>query len=109
MTQSSLRSGICSGRAEDLGRARMQMEFERNAEGIIDVGQTSTALTDLISGLQADLLKAQQEYQTEIHYVTADAPQMKVLSSRISAMQNQLEQLKAKLTISDRAERFGFC
>jgi capsular polysaccharide transport system permease protein len=83
---------------EDLGRARMQMELERNAEGIIDVGQTNTALTDLISGLQADLLKAQQEYQTEIHYVTADAPQMKVLSSRISAMQNQLQELKAKLT-----------
>jgi capsular polysaccharide transport system permease protein len=83
---------------EDLGRARMQMELERNAEGIIDVGQTSTALNDLISGLQADLLKAQQEYQTEIHYVTADAPQMKVLSSRISAIQSQLEELKAKLT-----------
>jgi capsular polysaccharide transport system permease protein len=84
--------------SEDLGRARMQMELERNAEGIIDVGQTSTALTELISGLQADLLKAQQEYQTEIHYVTADAPQMKVLSSRISAMQSQLQELKAKLT-----------
>lgn len=84
--------------ADDLGRARMQMEFERNAEGVIDVGQTSTALTDLISGLQADLLKAQQEYQTELQYVTADAPQMKVLSSRITAMQTQLEQLKTQLT-----------
>ena len=66
--------------AQDLGRARMQMEFERNAEGIIDIGQTSTALTDLISELEADLLKAQQEYQTELRYVTADAPQMKVLT-----------------------------
>ena len=84
--------------AQDLGRARMQMEFERNAEGIIDIGQTSTALTDLISELEADLLKAQQEYQTELRYVTADAPQMKVLSSRIFAMQSQLEQLKAQLT-----------
>ena len=84
--------------AQDLGRARMQMQFERNAEGLIDVGQTSTALTDLISGLQADFLKAQQEYQTELRYVTADAPQMKVLSSRIAAMQSQLEQLKAQLT-----------
>jgi capsular polysaccharide transport system permease protein len=83
---------------EELGRARMQMELERNAEGIIDVGQTDTAFNDLISGLQADLLKAQQQYQTEIHYVTADAPQMKVLNSRIAAMQSQLEQLKAKLT-----------
>jgi capsular polysaccharide transport system permease protein len=84
--------------ADDLGRARMQMEFERNAEGVIDVGQTSTALTTLISGLEGDLLKAQQQYQSELHYVTADAPQMTVLSSHISAMQSQLEQLKAQLT-----------
>lgn len=84
--------------AQDLGQARIQMELERNTEGLIDVGQTSTALTDLISGLKADLLKAQQEYQTELQYVTADAPQMKVLSSRIAAMQSQLDQLNAQLT-----------
>ena len=76
----------------------MQMEYERNAEGLIDVGQTSDALTGLISGLQGDLLKAQQEYQTELTYVTEDAPQMKVLSSHIAAMQSQLEQMKAQLT-----------
>jgi capsular polysaccharide transport system permease protein len=84
--------------AQDLGKARMQMEYERNAEGLIDVGQTSDALTGLISGLQGDLLKAQQEYQTELTYVTEDAPQMKVLSSHIAAMQSQLEQMKAQLT-----------
>ena len=84
--------------AQDLGKARIQMEYERNAEGLIDVGQTSSALTGLISGLEGDLLKAQQEYQTELKYVTDDAPQMKVSSSRISAMQSQLEDLRAQLT-----------
>jgi capsular polysaccharide transport system permease protein len=84
--------------SQDLGKARMQMEYERNAEGLIDVSQTSKALNGLISGLQGDLLKAQQEYQTELKYVTADAPQMQVLSSRIIAMQSQLEQMKAQLT-----------
>jgi capsular polysaccharide transport system permease protein len=84
--------------AQDLAQARIQMEFERNAEGLIDVGQTSNAITDLISGLEGDLLKAQQQYQTELQYVTADAPQMQVLSSRIAAMQSQLEQLKGQLT-----------
>jgi capsular polysaccharide transport system permease protein len=84
--------------AQDLGQARIQMEFERNAEGVIDVGQTSTAITDLISGLEGDLLKAQQQYQSELQYVTADAPQMQVLSSRITAMQSQLAQLKGQLT-----------
>jgi len=84
--------------SQDLGKARMAMEYERNAEGLIDVGQTNKALSDLSAGLQGDLLKAQQQYQTELRYVTADAPQMKVLSSRISAMQAQLDQLKAQLT-----------
>ncbi len=84
--------------AQDLGKARMQMEFERNAEGLIDVGQTNKALSDLAADTQGDLLKAQQEYDTQIRYVTADAPQMQVLKSRITAMKSQLEQLKAQLT-----------
>jgi capsular polysaccharide transport system permease protein len=84
--------------SQDLGKARVEMEYERNAEGLIDVGQTSNALSGLISGLQGDLLKAQQQYQTELKYVTAEAPQMQVLSSRITAMQSQLEQMRAQLT-----------
>lgn len=84
--------------AQHLAQARIQMEFERNAEGLIDVGQTGAAITNLISGLESDLLKAQQEYQSELRYVTADAPQMRVLNSRITAMQSQLELLKGQLT-----------
>jgi len=84
--------------SQKLGKARIRMEAERNAEGLIDVGQTNNALNGLIAGLQTDLLKAQQQYNSELHYVTADAPQMKVLNSRIAAMQNQLEQMKAQLT-----------
>lgn len=87
--------------AEQLGRARIQMEHERNAEGLLDVGQTSNALTGLQSELQSDLLKAEQEYQTEIRYVTADAPQMRVLKSRITAMKSQLDEMKAQLTVQD--------
>lgn len=84
--------------AQQLGKARMQMELERNAEGVIDVGQTSSAIADLASQLEADLLKAKQEYQTQIRYVSEDAPQIRVLKSRIAAMQSQLEQTKARLT-----------
>jgi capsular polysaccharide transport system permease protein len=84
--------------AQDLGHARIQMEFERNAEGLIDVGQTNKALSDLAADLEADFLKAQQEYDAQLHYVSADAPQMQVLKSRITAMKSQLEQLQAQLT-----------
>ena len=84
--------------SKELGGARMQMEAERNAEGLIDVGQTNTAVTSLISELEGDLLKAQQEYQTQLQYVSAAAPQMQVLKSRIAAMQSQVDNLKTQLT-----------
>jgi capsular polysaccharide transport system permease protein len=84
--------------AQQLGKARMQMEFVRNAEGLIEVGQTNKALSDLAADTQADLLKAQQEYDTQIRYVSADAPQMQVLKSRITALKSQVEQLQAQMT-----------
>jgi len=84
--------------SKDLAHARIQMELERNAEGLIDVGETNKALTGLASGLLADLLKTQQEYETELRYVSADAPQMRVLKSRITAMKTQLDQMNAQLT-----------
>ncbi len=84
--------------ANDLGRARMQMQYERNAEGLIDVGQTSKAVAELISELEGQYLQAQQEYETQLHYVSKDAPQMRVLKSRMTAMQSQLEQMRAQLT-----------
>jgi capsular polysaccharide transport system permease protein len=84
--------------AQDLGRARMQMELERNAEGLIDVRETGKAIGDLVAEVESDLLKAQLEYKTQLSYVSQDAPQMQVLKSRISAMQTQLDQLNAQLT-----------
>src|SRR5262249_9652646 len=69
-----------------------------NAEGILDVAQTSTALSGLIAGLEGDLLRAEQEYQTQLRYVNDSAPQMRVLKSRIAAMTSQLQEMKAQLT-----------
>jgi capsular polysaccharide transport system permease protein len=84
--------------AQQLGKARMQMEFVRNAEGLIEVDQTNKALSDLTAETQGDLLKAQQEYDTQIRYVSADAPQMRVLKSRMAALKSQVEQLQAQMT-----------
>jgi capsular polysaccharide transport system permease protein len=74
------------------------MEIARNAEGLLDVGQASNALGGLIAGLEADLLKAEQEYQTQLRYVNDTAPQMRVLKSRINAMSSQLDEMKAQVT-----------
>jgi capsular polysaccharide transport system permease protein len=85
--------------AQALGQARLQMQYERNAEGLIDVGQTSKAISDLISDVNGQLLTTQQDYQTQLlRSVSEDAPQMHILKSRISAMQAQLGDLNAQLT-----------
>ena len=84
--------------ADALGRARLKLEHARNEEGLLDVGQTNSAISGLMSGLEADLLKAQQEYQTQSHYVADTAPQMRVLKTRIAAMNSQIEEMKAQVT-----------
>jgi capsular polysaccharide transport system permease protein len=86
-------------RASDaLGRARLKLEAARNEEGLLDVGQTNLAMSGLISGLEGDLLRAQQEYQTQTRYVDDTAPQMRVLKSRIASMSTQLDGMKAQVT-----------
>jgi capsular polysaccharide transport system permease protein len=86
-------------RASDaLGRARLKMEAARNEEGLLDVGQTNLAMSGLISGVEGDLLRAQQEYQTQSRYVDDTAPQMRVLKSRIASMSTQLDEMKAQVT-----------
>jgi capsular polysaccharide transport system permease protein len=86
-------------RASDaLGRARLKMEAARNEEGLLDVGQTNLAMSGLISGLEGDLLRAQQEYQTQSRYVDDTAPQMRVLKSRIASMSTQLDGMKGQVT-----------
>jgi len=81
-----------------LGRARQALEIARNAEGMLDASQTGRSLSDLITGLKGDLLKLQQEYTSQRRSVSAEAPQMRVLESRITAISSQIRDLEAKLT-----------
>jgi capsular polysaccharide transport system permease protein len=84
--------------SQQLAEARIKMEVARNAEGLLDVASTNTALTGLVAELEGDLLKSEQEYQTQIRYVTEQAPQMRVLKNRITAMKSQLEAVQAQIT-----------
>jgi capsular polysaccharide transport system permease protein len=81
-----------------LGHARQALETARNAEGILDVGLASRALTDLTTGLKGDLLKLQQEYASQSRSVSKEAPQMRALESRIAAISLQIRDLEAKMT-----------
>jgi capsular polysaccharide transport system permease protein len=85
--------------AERLKQARLQLERARNAEGVFDVRQASASLSQLLSELEADLLKKQSEYQTQMRYVTETTPQMRVLKTQIQSIAAQIEDLKGQITL----------
>lgn len=84
--------------AEKLGRARIEFQKVRNTEGTLDAGQAGKALADLITALQGERLRLQQEYETQSRYVSATAPQMRTLSARLNALAEQIAELESKLT-----------
>jgi capsular polysaccharide transport system permease protein len=83
---------------EQLKVAWLNLERARNAEGLIDVRLTSKSQSDVLSGLESELLKAQGEYETRSHYVTETAPQQRVLKNKIASLEEQIAKLKAQLT-----------
>jgi len=84
--------------AEQLSRARIEFQKVRNTEGTLDATQQGKALVDLITALQGERLRVQQEYETQLKYVSASAPQMRTLNARLSALADQIAELQAKLT-----------
>jgi capsular polysaccharide transport system permease protein len=59
---------------------------------------TADAVNNLISTARSDLLRMQQEYETQKRNVSVNAPQMRYLQTRISATNEQIALLQAKLT-----------
>ncbi len=84
--------------AERLSRARIEFQKVRNTEGTLDAGQQGKALADLITALQGERLRLQQEHETQRKYVSATAPQMRTLTARLNAMADQIAELEARLT-----------
>jgi len=80
--------------------ARANLERARNEEGMLSATETSTAMDKLVSGVQADMIKMQQEYDAQRRYVRADAPQLKNLQTKIEASQKEIDSLKAQITRS---------
>jgi capsular polysaccharide transport system permease protein len=81
-----------------LARARVALEAARNTTGILDPGQAAVSLGTLLTNLKGDLLTLQQEYDSQKKSVATDAPQMRAMASRVSAISNQIKQLEAQMT-----------
>ena len=81
-----------------LADTRLALEKARNDSGILDAVKTGDAVNSILNGVRSALLQLQQEYQTQLKVVSRDAPQMKLLKSRIDATEVQINELEAQLT-----------
>ncbi len=81
-----------------LADTRLALEKARNDSGILDAVKTGDAVNSILNGVRSALLQLQQEYQTQLKVVSADAPQMRLLKSRIDATATQINELEAQLT-----------
>lgn len=81
-----------------LSETRKALEIARNDSGILDANRSADAALGLITSARQALLQQQQDYQTQIQSVSPQAPQMKVLRSRIEASIAQINELEANVT-----------
>lgn len=81
-----------------LTKAQVALETARNDTGLLDAVKVADALSKLITGTRSSLLKLQAEYTTDLKYVSASAPQMRALKSRIEVTRAQITELESKLT-----------
>ena len=84
--------------SQRLTKARLGLETARNDTGLLDAVKTSDALNKLITDTRSALLQLQEEYTSELKYVSETAPQMRNLKSRIDATSGQIAELQSKLT-----------
>jgi capsular polysaccharide transport system permease protein len=84
--------------AQRLSKARAALEEARNDAGLLDAAKAAEGLNKLATDTKASLLRLQEEYRTQLNSVSAAAPQMLALKSRIEVTQNQVAEIEAKLT-----------
>ena len=88
-------------RAQDnLARARAALERARNEEGILNANTASLAVSELMTQVQGQRLKLQQDYDAQRRFVRADAPQLKNLQTRIDAATIEVTKLQGQMTQS---------
>jgi capsular polysaccharide transport system permease protein len=86
-------------RARDrLATTRAAMEQGRNEEGLLSAESALEAQNKLIVNERTNLLKMQQDYETQRQYLGEAAPQLRALKKRIDAEKEQIAQLEAQLT-----------
>ncbi len=78
-------------RAEtQLKGATAGMREAQNSEGVLDATAEAEAVNKIIMALRLELIRAQQQVAGQGESVSADAPQVRVLKTRIQTLEDQI-------------------
>jgi capsular polysaccharide transport system permease protein len=81
-----------------LGAALAALEVARNESGMLETDKSALALNALVNEAKSSLLSLQGQYDAQLKYVSASAPQMQELNSRIEVTKTQIADIQGKLT-----------
>src|SRR5947209_1952919 len=85
-------------RAEaQLKAAGAEMREAQNSQGVLDATVEAEALNKVVTMLRLDLSKARQQIAGQGETVFADAPQVRVLNSRVQILQDQINKYSAQI------------
>lgn len=87
---------------QQLAKARETVAAARNREGVLDVDSSSKIISTLITTIETERLKLQQQYDAQIAVVSAKSPQMRVLQREIDSKERQIADLNGQLAGSGR-------
>ncbi|UDF31500.1 UNVERIFIED_ORG: hypothetical protein LHK14_09290 [Roseateles sp. XES5] len=82
---------------QQLAKARETVAAARNREGVLDVDSSSKIISTLITTIETERLKLQQQYDAQIAVVSAKSPQMRVLQREIDSKERQIADLNGQL------------
>ena len=82
---------------QNLRAALSEMRDIRNAEGVLDAGKSAESITKLIAELRSRSFLLREDYEAANRTVSPSAPHMRILQSRIQALQSQIQELEGKI------------
>ncbi len=103
MSTRSRRDALAQARTE-LTRAEQQlknatgaMRDARNAEGVLDAPAAAEAIGKVVTSLQMELSRTQEDLALHRDAETADSPQARLLNARVQSLKSQIEDYSTQI------------
>ena len=86
-----------------MSKALGALEVARNASGILETSLSASAITGLVSEQREIYLSLQEQYESALKSVSADAPQTREMKVRLDVLGRQIADLQSQLTTTSNA------